>query len=859
MSVQYLLGTKKVLDEKKSVIKGAIDAFEDEEKVLDLKLAKLRYVHGSLRKHWSEKFSRHFLLCSARTKAYHREMEEMDLIADSYKHTLRSLGYRHNRKTSTWEPPVRQDSFDDRLPRNKKSSGDENDFESSFGGWKQAKLASNSAFPSTSRSIKVESARHRERKSYSRPAASSSDDDNDNIGQFRLNSRGSRPEVRNNEFRNEPINTEMKKPSHSDSDDDYLPSFIQKAPSRVDISKPVADFDNDRTVEISTKSKHANRGLTIAEAPPAVVAAREIRPIQVRSIAATPSPIFDQAPTVQPASSSVTFAKEAVLSRSNSESRIDSATSGVVLASIDPMKRSTTSVAQSSSGVISVDSLMTSKHDKELTERAENERAGSKPVSRSPSPKPVSSSASQPLANTYPTRQTTSSSATSESKIDNDSLMKSSSGIYQVSNSSMDMESFDDHSSFTDLPPLKSKELVARGPPPSQGMSKNELYLEDSEDFRDVYPPSPSPFKRNPHADESKTMFRDDSSHGRHTPVSVRGSGRNTPLSARKLDERVMDPYDDHPHTDRLSQGFRDRDDDEYSQSFMSETASPMRMIDTSRSTVLELNFDTNSSSKQASDSYGTGSGPPTRDTPSTRSSPSIMNFGATADSFSRRVSNGDDDAVLMGTAKLTQTGGYAFSDASSKSRLSAGTDNMEKDSLGGTFAMTDSSANNLSPPPDEGNSGTNPRSQSRDGSSFDFYLGRRTPSVSELSRIDSSNNQGLEMVMDSEMNDRFANNLSDDVHPPPGQLRWEKGRAPLDLIELSEAFEVHISGIKVYPGIFPPDMEVYIEIEFLDTKSPPSQAVRLENNDLPVSVSYSACKYTSFPVCLPSSSLLSV
>lgn len=48
LSVQYLLGTKKVLDEKKSVIKGAIDAFDDEEKVLDLKLAKLRYVHTSL-------------------------------------------------------------------------------------------------------------------------------------------------------------------------------------------------------------------------------------------------------------------------------------------------------------------------------------------------------------------------------------------------------------------------------------------------------------------------------------------------------------------------------------------------------------------------------------------------------------------------------------------------------------------------------------------------------------------------------------------------------------------------------------------------------------------------------------------
>lgn len=771
-------------------------------------------------------------------------MEEMDLIADSYKHTLRSLGYRHNRKTSAWEPPVRQDSFDDRFPRGKKSSEDENDFPSTSAGWKQAKLASDPAFPSATRSIKVESARHRERKSYSRPAASSSDDDDDNLASFLPNSRASRSDVRTSDSRNEHAKADVKKPSHSDSDDDYLPSFSQKAPSRTDVSKPVADFDNDRTGEISMKSKQASRGPTIAEAPPAVVAAREIRPIQVRSVAATPSPIFDQAPSsAQQGSSTVTFAKEVALSRTNSESRMDT-TSGNILASNDPVKQSTSFVAQSSSGIISVDSLMASKQLKEPAGAAsDDERMNTKPASRSPSPKPMASSANQPLANTYPMRQTTSSSATSESKIENDSLMKSASGIYQISNSSMDMESFDDHSSFADLPPLKSKEVVARGPPSSQGPSKNDLYLEDSEDFRDVYPPSPSPFKRNPHADESKAMFRDDSSHGRHTPVSFRGSGRNTPLSARKLEDRVMDPYDDHPHTDRLSQGYRDRDDDEYSQSFMSETASPMRLIDTSRSTVLELNFDTNASSKQHSDSYGTVSGPPTRDTPSTRSSPSIMNFGATADSFSRRVSNGDDDAVLMGTAKLTQTGGYAFSDASSKSRLSAGTDNMEKDSLGGTFGMTDSGTNNLSPPPDEINPGSNPRSQSRDGSSFDFYLGRRTPSVSELSRIDSSNNQGLEMVMDSEMNDRFASNLSDDVHPPPGQLRWEKGRAPLDLIELSEAFEVHISGIKVYPGIFPPDMEVYIEIEFLDTKSPPSQAVQLENNDLPVSVSYSACK----------------
>ena len=41
-SVQYLLSTKKVLDEKKAIISNAIDTFQDEEDLLDLKIAKLR-------------------------------------------------------------------------------------------------------------------------------------------------------------------------------------------------------------------------------------------------------------------------------------------------------------------------------------------------------------------------------------------------------------------------------------------------------------------------------------------------------------------------------------------------------------------------------------------------------------------------------------------------------------------------------------------------------------------------------------------------------------------------------------------------------------------------------------------------
>jgi hypothetical protein len=445
--------------------------------------------------------------------------------------------------------------------------------------------------------------------------------------------------------------------------------------------------------------------------------------------------------------------------------------------------------------------------------------------------------------------------AVSESKNENDSLLKSSSGIYHISNSSMDMESFEDHSSFADLEPLASK-LITKPPTPTASqvprVSKNELYLEDSEDYRDdLHPASPSPFKRM--QEESKVSSRD----GSH-PASFRGSGRSTPLSMRGVEERNHDPYEQEDATQndnmrRIMQGVDNPDDEEYSQSFVSSVASPRRMIDTSRSTVLELNFDTEGPGNIHSDlnsgpnSFAHVSGPPTRDYPSSKSSPMLMNYEV--GSFTRR-GGGDDDAVLMGTSKFAHTGAFTFSDASSshKSRLS-GTENIEKDSLGGTFQYTDAtrSEENLTSFFDESSHQQIPQGNFsiQEESSFDNYLDRRTPSVSELSRIDSSNNQGNDMTMDSAGNDRFSSNMTEDVHPPPGQLRWEKGRAPLDLIELAEAFEVHVSGMKVYPGVFPSNLPVYLEIEFLETKSPASHIVRLDNSDLPVSVSYST--YMSF------------
>lgn len=825
----------------------------------------------------------------ARTKAYQREMEEMDVIADSYKHTLRSLGYRHNRKTSAWERPS-ANSFTNRDKRNpsqqeKENNSDDDKYRRDVQNeWKQAKKNDNPAFPSMTRSIKVDSARDRIKGSKSRQSDSSSEDDlmkNFYPSQSAKSRNGqssslldNRATMAANEILIEDRKVLSKRSTNqqsnfvgneSDSDEEFPPNFHHKQESRPDVSRPVADDDYNRTAEITQKSKQATRGSTIASVPNMDGRAREIRPIQVKaaSISSSP-PDMTKSVTSQATTQPVTLApskqetppkgKASPPDRSSKQSSPDSDPNNYI--ANDITKRSAASFGAPSTGAISLDSLNLDR--KTRSESKDDYKSDSR--SRSPSPRvssradspnidsrPTSSMSKQSLANTYPVRN-----STPESKVENESLMKSSSAIYHISNSSIDMESFEDHNSFADLPPLQSKEITTKnaGNIVSR-VSKNDLYLEDSEDFRDdVYPPSPSPFKKM--AEESKSYFRDGGSQGRTTPSSLRGSGRTTPLSMRGVESHPADPYDAH-NADMHRMMHRNDDDDdleEYSQSFVSSAASPMRMIDTSRSTVLELNFDTVADSKAASDSYATNSGPGTRDYPSSRSSPSVMNYGGTVDSFTRRVSNGDDDAVLMGTAKFSQTGGYNYSDTSSKSRLSGtGTENIERDSLGGTFTNTEksNSKETVSPNGDDSSPPPAQKHSFEEGSSFESFLGRRTPSVSELSKINSSNNQVHDLIMDSDINDRFTSNLADDVHAPPGQLRWEKGRSPLDLIELSEAFDVHISGIKVYPGIFNPDLEVYLEIEFLDTKSPPSQTVRLDNNDLPVAVSYSSCKYFFF------------
>ncbi len=42
LSVQYLLGTKKVLQDKKHIIQEAVDTFAAEEDLLDMKIVKLK-------------------------------------------------------------------------------------------------------------------------------------------------------------------------------------------------------------------------------------------------------------------------------------------------------------------------------------------------------------------------------------------------------------------------------------------------------------------------------------------------------------------------------------------------------------------------------------------------------------------------------------------------------------------------------------------------------------------------------------------------------------------------------------------------------------------------------------------------
>ncbi len=223
-------------------------------------------------------------------------------------------------------------------------------------------------------------------------------------------------------------------------------------------------------------------------------------------------------------------------------------------------------------------------------------------------------------------------------------------------------------------------------------------------------------------------------------------------------------------------------------------------------------------------------------------SSPSSNIFNQTAYGGNRTRSDSgeNDDMVLLGTGKYPsgKVGNFTLSD-SSRSKYSSET--FDKDSLVGSG--TGGSGGSGS-----GGGGLNTplKIQSSEGNmSFSNNSGGYNQST-ELSPVF----EGLKDSI-SQLGELSYSSL----HPPgqregdshiyqqkqqeQNEVVWEVGRAPLDLIELADAIEFHISAVRFNSNVSRFVKEFYVVVEFLDVMSGPSPTVVIRSDSIAQPLSY--------------------
>lgn len=232
-------------------------------------------------------------------------------------------------------------------------------------------------------------------------------------------------------------------------------------------------------------------------------------------------------------------------------------------------------------------------------------------------------------------------------------------------------------------------------------------------------------------------------------------------------------------------------------------------------------------------------------------SSPSSNIFNQTAYGGNRTRSDSgeNDDMVLLGTGKYPsgKVGNFTLSD-SSRSKYSS--DTYDKDSLVGSG--TGGSGGSGGSGSGVGGLNTPLKIQSSEGNmSFSNNSGGYNQST-ELSPVF----EGLKDSI-SQLGELSYSSL----HPPgqregdshiyhqqkqqeQNEVVWEVGRAPLDLIELADAIEFHISAVRFNSNVSRFVKEFYVVVEFLDVMSGPSPTVVIRSDSIAQPLSYYLRKF---------------
>jgi hypothetical protein len=860
-SSQYLLSSKKLLDEKKKVIKKALHVFNEEESILDLKLAKYR----------------------ARKKAMIREMEEMDRVTESYKRTLIALKpklkdkkLKEFLKGSGSEDEGSESQSEDETDRRRKKREKIKHEKKSRKNVSSKQLdeeehdeAVISRLPARQRSQR----RHEEVEDVFRPDISNTPASN--------NWKPARVASKKSHDRDLPLTTATKRKTSRDHDS---PKSRSRSPEKETVNEKEEDKDDDHQTGRKVKSFSSFKPISVNRKTLEKLQ-EEVNEEEVELVKTNVKSISTKTTTIEPkrslAPSPVLESRRSILNLEdmedqkkqkmdkNAELLMDFAKKRkeAVAASVDYNDKSLTfrSSMGGDSTAFSIDSLNATG---ELMNRDNDDYY--KPSSRPPSARQSSTPTVQFL------KDSKTWTPTGSSPSDQHSTMAS----YDDSNHPSNKLSNTFPPSIAIQQTMEKNRLTAQQ---DDSVDDPSLLMESFESEMNNISAAGSKQRKTRTTDQieevklsidiNKSMFndmmdREEPAFEDEKPASFEDqlSVNDSPLDAeakhyqnRNLSKKPS--YSSEKPSSKQSTQFQSPDEVKEENYFAeskemirpplkSPYSRPSPLMNTDSGGFDENEDSFNSSTQRSSPFNNTGT----------------MYFNRKhhmADSQDSNEEGSTSDLVLLGTSKYpSEKPNFALTDSSKGS-------NLEKDDEGDGGGYSDDSfverdensfndtQSTLRSPDEQLSSPVHSTPQQQRQKRFSH-----PPNPLHLSSEMSHSgmmNQSTELspVFEGlkDTSSHFGDLSYSSLQPVKGEpehhhqqqssaLKWEIGRAPIDLLELAIAFEVDISAVRLNSNVSRIVKEFYVKVEFLDVESPMSHTVVIRSDSIVQPLSFYACKY---------------
>lgn len=969
-SAQYLLASKKMLEEKKHTIHEALKTFQEEEDVLDIKIAKLK----------------------ARRKAMNREMEEMDRIADSFTATLKAM--KRSEGSSKKKKKHSQDTADLRSSPIRKEYGSESSDDSNNQGVSK-KYNHKLIIPKLREGEKNVSKKHRHGEGRYKSASNHPDDDEDEDHEFygqvveevfevskklkdrnggNDNSKGwktAKPNASTDGMENDRMirlggRSQLQEDEHPEKMFDRAESpplpqirpLAQKLTSKADFPKPSSSIsipsneDRDQVKENLRDNQASNSNI----APNSKVVQVGTRSSMGGTTLTTPAMSVDSLNYTMPEEDN-RDSRDIMSNMKGPRGQDDGQDEGFGLHRNQKIFKSLS--ADPDDEVVQ---KYRSKYEEDEEEHVGNDKkqfSQTMPVISSQvlvksSPLTVKSmepaqpavqemsiiveeldeSMRQPVTN--PTTNRSSVGASVDTTYENESFVSPTEPVSNTRAETKD-SSFDYAQAKNNSPPVEDEDKGAdvkrqygqRFTYKHEEVDDNYFANLDKKEAQNPTKPNqtapkyPAPAEGKPstltvEVDHTQDIIAEplstmDSNYAQDFDDSVAGVD-----TSRSLIVDLDFPMDDDIQPPKSTSKFGSTNSQRNTPNYKSRKYDDFDFEDDDEMNMGTLRPPSTGGGVTIQESLmdisGMESGPPTRDFPSDRSSPSTtVNFGTISSHHpggTRFRDDQDDDMVLMGTSKFAS----GTVDSSLKSRLLStnGTENFEKDSLGGTFGSAGAASailnghrkdtlsplnDSITPPPLSGvgpdrglaemsydsvlgDDKSEPLEQPSEytyDNTFEQVTGETFSVQGDGSTLLNTNNNTMDdsevqhalnnptsqstyndtvesmeyslsgpRIEEAGYNTLKSNATGDTATTPLSDsmlLQWNVGKAPIDLLELASAFEVHISAVRLNDFMLSSVSVIAADVEFLDFKSPLSPSITLRQDGIIQPISFFARK----------------